>query len=207
MNPLRIACWSAPATGPSGITSEPRSTSWSLISRPVMTPPLVGMVTHELRVTAATAATATSASRRIRSISLLLMAHLREGRAVVRGKVERRAEDAHPALPGKREPEAGAVAELRPYLQGALVQRCVFQRDRQAQPGAADGALTRRIGAPEPVEHAADLRFGHPDAVVANSDRRRRLVAVDCHHDRLAFPVLDGVTEKVAQDATDATRV
>src|SRR5690554_6733434 len=113
MNPVRMACWSAPATGPSGITSEPRSMSCSLISRPVMTPPPVGIVTQALTATTEATTIATRARPRTRLTSIrLLMVGLRQGRTVVRGKVERGGDDAHPAPPRKGQPEAGALAEL-----------------------------------------------------------------------------------------------
>ena len=112
-----------------------------------------------------------------------------------------------PAHARKREPEARALARRRPHLEPAAVQRGVLERDREAESGAARGALARRVGAPEAVEDALDALGSHADAVIAHGDRHGILVAVDVDDDRLALAVVDGVAEQVLQDATDATGV
>ena len=83
----------------------------------------------------------------------------------------------------------------------------IFQRNREAEPRAADRAFARRIGAPEPVEDFVDIRPGHPDSVVTHGNRDRGRVTVDRDHYRAPLAVLDRVAEEVAQYAADAATV
>src|SRR5215207_1091803 len=106
-----------------------------------------------------------------------------------------------------REPEHRARAGLRPHVEHSAVRHCVFERDREAETGAADRAHAAGVTTPESVEDARGLLLGHAEAVVAYREGDRRLVAVDGDDDRAALAVLDGVAEEVAHDAADSARV
>src|SRR5580658_2016955 len=69
----------------------------------------------------------------------------------VRTERQRRTREFLPGYPRQGKPEHRALAALPPGLQPAAVQSRVFQRDGQAQPGAAGGAGPGRVGAPEPL--------------------------------------------------------
>ena len=87
------------------------------------------------------------------------------------------------------------------------MQQRVLEADREAEAGAADAALPRGVGAPEPVEDAVRVVLRHPGAVVAHAEADRGGRAVDGDDDRAPVAVLDRVREQVPQDAGDAARV
>ena len=107
----------------------------------------------------------------------------------------------------QREPEAGALARFTPRFEPTLVQPRVLDADGQPQAGAAGAAHAGRVGAPEPAEHQFLLAGAQPDAVVADGDGHGVVVGGHPDAHRLAFGVVDGVGDEVAQDPFDAARV
>ena len=95
--------------------------------------------------------------------------------------------------------KAGAAALLAPCLKRASVQAHILSRNRQAQAGTAQGALTRGIGTPETVEDLNSFVLGQADTVVAHGDTQVRGVRIDIHINRPGFTVLNRVIQQVAQ--------
>ena len=94
--------------------------------------------------------------------------------------------------------KAGAAALLAPGLKRASVQAHILSRNRQAQAGTAQGALTRGIGTPETVEDLNSFVLGQADTVVAHGDTQVRGVRIDIHINRPGFTVLNRVIQQVA---------
>ncbi|CAI7670987.1 unnamed protein product, partial [Penicillium discolor] len=130
---------------------------------------------------------------------------LREG--LLRLHRDRTGSVEHPVVAGDGEHEVRSDTELRPERQGPAVEGGVAEGDRQTEPRAADGALSRRVRAPESVEHPLRVSGVHPEPEVADTRRHRVLVAVHRDDHRASLAVLDRVADEVAQHPPHAPRV
>src|SRR5438477_9531730 len=102
------------------------------------------------------------------------------------------------------EREPAALPRFAPDLDRAAQETCVFEGDREAQPGAA--ARAGRIGLVEALEQMRQVLGRDPGARVGDLDEGAVSVPGDAYGDAVAA-VIERVSDEVGDDSLEPPRV